>query len=234
MLSEWLFVTTEYIALVATSMSGALVAIGKRLDLIGVWFLSLVASFGGGVLRDLLLGNTPPHFFTHYHCLLTVTLVSLAVFIIAKHWKGFWRPYVRRTLNNVHNLLDAIGLAAFTISGVQLALAAGHTDNLFLCAFMGVITGVGGGVIRDLMVMEMPGILHKRVYAVASIVGAVLYWVGLRYQMPEEAAWAISMVSIIAIRICATVFRWNMPRVAVPEEAADHTEQIKEKETIKK
>lgn len=234
MFSEWLFVTTEYIALVATSMSGAFVAIGKRLDLIGVWFLSLVASFGGGVLRDLLLGNTPPHFFTHYHWLLTVTLVSLAVFIIAKYWKGFWRPHVRRVLDKVHNLMDAVGLAAFTVSGVQLALAAGHTDNLFLCAFMGVITGVGGGVIRDLMVMEMPGILHKRVYAVASIIGAVLYWLCLRVELPEEAAWAVAMVSIIAIRICATVFRWNMPRVPIPEEASCEADQTNERETIKK
>lgn len=234
MLSEWLFITTEYIALVATSMSGAFVAIGKRLDLIGVWFLSLIASFGGGVLRDLLLGETPPRFFTHYHWLLTVTLVSLAVFIVARYWKGYWHPRVRRVLDSVHNVLDAVGLAAFTVSGVQLALAARHTDNLFLCAFMGVITGVGGGVIRDIMVMEMPGILHKRVYAVASMIGAVLYWVCLRYAMPEGFAWAIAMTSIVAIRICATVFRWNMPHVPIPEEAPSETEQINEREMIKK
>lgn len=234
MFSEWLVVTTEYIALVATSMSGAFVAIGKRLDLIGVWFLSLVASFGGGVLRDLLLGETPPRFFMHYHWLLTVTLVSLAVFLVAKYWKGYWRPRVRRVVDSIHNVLDAVGLAAFTVSGVQLAWAAGHTDNLFLCAFMGVMTGVGGGVIRDMMVMETPGILHKRVYAVASILGAVLYWLCLRYEIPEEAAWAIAMVTIIAVRMCATVFHWHMPRVVIPEEGMADTEQNKEKEPIKK
>ncbi len=234
MLSEWLFATTEYIALVATSMSGAIIGIGKRLDLIGVWFLSLVASFGGGVLRDLLLGETPPRFFTRYHWLLAVTLVSLAVFVIARYWKGYWRPRVRRVIDSIHNVMDAVGLAAFTVSGVQLALAAGHTDNLFLCAFMGVITGVGGGVLRDIMVMDTPSILHKRVYAVASMLGAALYWGCLRCDMPEELAWVLAMVLIIAIRVCATIFHWNMPHVPIPEESFCENEQTKERETIKK
>lgn len=234
MLSEWLLATTEYIALIATSMSGAFVAIGKRLDLIGIWFLSLAASFGGGVLRDLLLGETPPRFFTHYHWLLTVTLVTLTVCIVARYWKGYWRPRVRHVLDHIHNVMDAVGLAAFTVSGVQLAMTAGHADNLFLCVFMGVITGVGGGVIRDLMVMELPGILHKRVYALASIIGAVLYWICLRYTLPEEAAWALAMVTILAIRICATVFRWHMPRVPIPDTPPSEAEQTNERETIKK
>jgi uncharacterized membrane protein YeiH len=82
--------------------------------------------------------------------------------------------------------------------------------------------------------MEMPGILHKRVYAVASIVGAVLYWACLRFHLPEEASWAIAMVTIIAIRICATVFRWNMPRVSIPEETSGEAEYTNERETIKK
>lgn len=229
MLSEWLLATTEYIALAATSMSGAIVAIERRLDLIGVWFLSLVASFGGGVIRDLLLGETPPRFFTHYHWLLLVTLVSFVIFVIARCWRGWWKPRVRAAVHQIHNLFDAVGLAAFTVSGVQLAVAAGHTENLFLCAFMGVITGVGGGVLRDIMVMQTPGILCRHIYAVASIFGAVLYWFCLRYNVPEEAAWMMAMASIIAIRVCATVFRWNLPRVPVPDEETD--KQIKEKET---
>ena len=153
--------------------------------------------------------------------------------MIARYWRGWWKPHVRAWIHQIHNLFDAVGLAAFTVSGVQLALTAGHTDNLFLCAFMGVVTGVGGGVLRDIMVMQTPGILRKRIYAVASILGAVLYWFCLRYNMLEGAAWAIAMLSIIAIRICATVFRWNLPRVPVPEEEADTVEQIKEKEMTK-
>lgn len=234
MFSEWLLMTTEYIALVATSMSGAIVAIERRLDLIGVWFLSLIASFGGGVIRDLLLGETPPRFFTHYHWLLLVTVVSLGVFLVAHYWRGWWKPRVRRTIDSIHNLFDAVGLAAFTVSGVQLALTAGHTNNLFLCVFMGTITGIGGGVLRDIIVMQTPAILYKRIYAVASILGAALYWLCLRYGMPQELAWALCMAFIVIIRVCATIFRWNLPRVPVPEEQMAEDDQNKEKEMIKK
>ena len=229
MLSEWLLILTEYLALVATAMSGAFVAIDKRLDMIGVWFLSLVASFGGGVLRDLLLGNTPPIFFTHYHWLLLVTVISMAVFCVARFWRGWWRPRVRLVVDRVHNVLDAVGLAAFTVSGVQLAVAAGHAENPVLCVFMGTITGIGGGVLRDITVLRMPAVLYKRIYAVAAIAGAVLYWLCLQHGVRQGLAWALAMASIMAIRMFATIFRWNLPRVPVPEEQQENNE---EKETI--
>lgn len=82
--SDWLIVLTDYIALVSTAITGTIVAIDRRLDMIGVWFLALISSFGGGVLRDVLLGETPPRFFTHYHWLLLVTAVSLAIFLTAR------------------------------------------------------------------------------------------------------------------------------------------------------
>ncbi len=227
--SEWLFILTEYIALVSTAITGTIVAIERRLDMIGVWFLALISSFGGGVLRDVLLGDTPPRFFTNYHWLLVVTLVSMAVFCLAKFWRGWWKPSVRTYTEQFNNILDAVGLAAFTMSGVQLALAAGYTDNLFLCVFMGTITGIGGGVLRDISVMQTPSVLRKRVYAVASIIGGISYWAMVHFGVSDELAWTVSMIVIIAIRICATVFRWNMPSVAIPE---DQTEQ--EKEMIKK
>lgn len=234
MFSEWLLVTTEYIALSSTAITGAIVAIERRLDVVGVWFLALVSSFGGGVLRDVLLGDTPPRFFTHYHWLLLVTAVSMAIFLTARFWRGWWRPRVRTYIDQINNILDAVGLAAFTTSGVQLACSAGHASNPVLCVFMGTITAIGGGVLRDISVMKMPRVLHKRVYAVASILGAVLYWFCLRYSVPEGIAWTLAMVSIIGIRVCATIFRWHMPRVAIPEDAVDDTDKTKEKETIKK
>jgi uncharacterized membrane protein YeiH len=227
--SEWLFILTEYTALISTAISGTIVAIERRLDMIGVWFLALVSSFGGGVLRDVLLGDVPPRFFTNYHWLLVVTLVSMAVFCLARFWRGWWKASIRTYTEQINNILDAVGLAAFTLSGVQLACAAGYAENPFLCVFMGTITGIGGGVLRDISVMQTPRVLRKRVYAVASIIGGILYWAMMHFGISDELAWTVSMVVIIGIRVCATVFRWNMPSVPIPE---DQTEQ--EKEMVKK
>ena len=224
--SEWLIVLTDYIALVSTAITGTIVAIDRRLDMIGVWFLALVSSFGGGVLRDVLLGNTPPIFFTHYHWLLLVTAVSMALFLTVRFWRGWWRPHVRAYTDKINNVLDAVGLAAFTMSGVQLASAAGHTSNPFLCVFMGTITAIGGGVLRDISVMQTPRVLRKRVYAVASILGGILYWTLLHVGLADELSWIISMLVIIAVRICATVFRWNMPSIPIPEDQTEEKEPI--------
>ena len=227
--SDWLIVLTDYIALVSTAITGTIVAIDRRLDMIGVWFLALVSSFGGGVLRDVLLGHTPPRFFTHYHWLLLVTAVSMVIFLIARFWRDWWRPSVRAYTDKINNALDAVGLAAFTMSGVQLACAAGHEGNPFLCVFMGTITAIGGGVLRDISVMQTPSVLRKRVYAVASILGGVLHWGLMHVGLADELSWIISMLLIIAVRICATVFRWNMPSVPIPEEQIE-----REKEASKK
>ena len=217
-MSEWLFLTTEYIGLISAAVSGAIVAILRRLDLLGIWFLSLVGAFCGGVLRDLLLGETPPRFFTHHHWLVAATLAALVVVLTAKFWRGWWEAPIRAKIDRIHNVFDAVGLSAFTISGVQLAIAAGHIDNPVLCVFMGVITGVGGGVLRDIMVMQMPVVLHKRVYATASILGALVYWACVRAGGPEEIVWVITMAFVVTVRICAAIFRWNIPHIEKPSE----------------
>ena len=221
---EWLIVLTDYIALVSTAITGTIVAIDRRLDMIGVWFLALVSSFGGGVLRDVLLGDTPPRFFTHYHWLLLVTAVSMAIFLTARFWRGWWRPRVRAYTDQINNILDAVGLAAFTMSGVQLACAAGHASNPVLCVFMGTITAIGGGVLRDISVMQTPSVLRKRVYAVASIAGGALYWALMHAGLADELSWIVSKLLIIAVRICATVFRWNMPSIPIPEDQTEEKE----------
>jgi uncharacterized membrane protein YeiH len=118
-------------------------------------------------------------------------------------------------------VFDAVGLSAFSISGVQLADAAGHIDNPVLCVSMGVITGIGGGILRDVIGMQMPVVLHKRVYALASLLGALLYWAFLRTSFPEAFAWIITMTFVVAIRICATIFHWNVPSVEQPREQRD-------------
>ena len=231
-LSSLLFFITEYIGLATAAMSGTIIAIEKRLDMVGVWFLALISALGGGVLRDVLLGDFPPRFFRNYPWVLVVTLVSMAVFWLAKLWRSWWEPAVKQVIEKVNNVFDAIGLAAFTLSGVQLAVEAGHLNNVLICTFMGTVTGIGGGIMRDVMVMQTPTVLRKRVYAIASILGAVLYWGMIRMELSLVLSWIIAMFLIVGIRMLATVYHWNMPHAEEPHKKS--AEQAKEEKVLTK
>jgi len=135
------------------------------------------------------------------------------VCITAKVWSGWRNPDVKHRIDRVHNLFDAIGLAAFTVTGVQVAIVAGHADNPFLCVCMGMTTGIGGGVLRDMMSRHTPYVLQKRIYAVASIIGALVYWTLCHFNVVLAIAQIGAMLLIVAIRVCATVFHWNLPRI---------------------
>ena len=217
-LNEWFIPMTDMIGIVAFSFCGAMMAIERRLDLFGVLFLGILSSLGGGVIRDLLLGETPPRFFVSYRWVLASVLCALSVFVAAKYWSGWRRWKVHRRIEQIANIFDAVGLAAFSVSGVQLAIAGGHGANAFLCVFMGMTTGVGGGILRDMMTREIPYVLKKHVYAVASIAGSLLFWILWRIGMPSEGGVLLSMAVVILIRILATVFRWSLPRISVPAE----------------
>lgn len=220
-MSDWWIYLTDNIGIAAAAVSGAMIAIERKLDVFGVLFLGMITALGGGVLRDLLLGCTPPRFFTSFLALLIVIIAATAVFVIAKLWNGWRNPDIFHRIDQIHNLFDAVGLAAFTITGTQLAMAAGHEENAFMCVFMGMTTGVGGGVLRDMMTRHIPYVLWKRIYAVASIIGALVYWTLCYFAVLPAIAQLIAMALIIIIRLCATVFRWNLPHIEVDETTSD-------------
>ncbi len=214
-LSDILFSAVEIIGTVSFAVSGAMIAIQRRLDLFGVVALGMLTAFGGGVTRDLLLGSIPPRCFYSFRLLLAAFFASLAVFIVAYLFR---RRYFRsETLaDNVNNFIDAVGLAAFTVSGVQTAISAGHYENPAFCIFLGMLTGVGGGILRDVVSITMPLIFRKRVYATASILGGAVYYLCLRAGLHDTLSVIICMLVIIAVRVCATVFHWNLPKVEAP------------------
>ena len=214
-MSDWWIFVTDNIGVAAAAVSGAMIAIERKLDLFGVFLLGMITALGGGILRDVLLGEVPPRFFTNYVAILIVTMMVSAVFIIAKVWNGWRNAAVKARIDQVHNLFDAIGLAAFTVTGVQVAIAAGHAENPFLCVCMGMTTGIGGGVLRDMMSRHTPYVLRKRIYAVASIVGALVYWLMCHFGVLLGVAQITAMLLIVLIRVCATVFHWNLPRIAL-------------------
>ena len=200
----------ELIGAAAFAISGAMAAIKRKADIFGVVFLGVITALGGGVIRDVLIGQLPPKMFISYAYLLASLLVSLIVFFDA---------YIRREkyfankdkLSEINNIFDAVGLAVFTISGMNTAM--GVSDNVILILTLGVITGVGGGMLRDMMTNTMPKVLRKRVYAVASLIGGALYYVLYLLGVNDILSAVIGMVTIFVLRVLATVYKWNLPSV---------------------
>lgn len=200
----------ELIGAAAFAISGAMAAIKRKADIFGVVFLGVITALGGGVIRDVLIGQLPPKMFISYAYLLASLLVSLIVFFDA---------YIRREkyfankdkLSEINNIFDAVGLAVFTISGMNTAM--GVSDNVILILTLGVITGVGGGMLRDMMTNTMPKVLRKRVYAVASLIGGALYYVLYLIGVNDILSAVIGMVTIFVLRVLATAYKWNLPSV---------------------
>lgn len=201
----------EIIGTAAFAVSGAMIAIDKGADIFGVLFLAVITALGGGIIRDILLGSIPPAMFTNYRFVAIAVVCALIIFIIAySDIKRYARYYA--ALDQVVNIFDAMGLAAFTVSGVNLTVAKYGMDMPLLLVLMGMCTGVGGGMLRDVLTNSMPKVLTSRIYAVASLLGAVLYYILLSTAVPAVSSAVISCVFIFILRILATVFQWNLPR----------------------
>ncbi len=114
-------------------------------------------------------------------------------------------------LSEINNIFDAVGLGVFTVSGMNTAM--GVSDNVILILTLGVITGVGGGMLRDMMINKMPKVLRKHVYAVASLSGGILYYVLHIVGVNDILSAVIGMVFIFAVRVLATAYKWNLPSV---------------------
>ena len=159
----------EIVGTIAFAVSGAIVGIQKKMDIFGVCILGLTAAVGGGILRDLILNIAPPAAFRDPAFAVTAVLVSILLFIPAVRTAFEHRKRIYDTLILI---MDSIGLGLFTVVGVEVATAAMPERNLFLITFVGVLTGVGGGILRDVFAGNTPYIFIKHFYACASIIGA--------------------------------------------------------------
>lgn len=210
-ISDLLLFTAEMVGIVAFALSGAMTALKYDMDLLGIPFLATVTALGGGVLRDLLIGRLPPVMFRDYRYLLAVVITALLVFLAARF---AWRRYhlVEEKLAALGNICDAVGLGPFTVVGIEAGIAAGYGDNSFFLVFLGVVTCVGGGILRDLFVARIPGVLKKHVYALPCILGACLYLLLTRNRVNDLAATLLVTAFIFVFRMLATKFRWNLPK----------------------
>lgn len=200
----------ELIGAAAFAVSGAMVAIEKKADIFGVLFLAVTTALGGGVIRDVLIGRIPPVMFVSYWYLLISVVAALAVFIDAYLRIEKYKLHLDK-LDAVNNVFDAIGLAVFTVSGMNAAMPV--SDNVILVLFVGMCTGVGGGMLRDVMTNTMPKVLRKRVYAVASLIGGGLYYVMHVLDINQLLSVGCGMLVIFALRLFATIYKWNLPSV---------------------
>ena len=202
----------ELIGVAAFAVSGAMVAIEKKADIFGVIFLAVTTALGGGVIRDVLLGQLPPKMFTSYVYLLVAALSAVIVFVDAYIRREKYRQNMGR-LDSINNIFDSIGLAVFTVSGMNMAMSV--SDNVVLILFLGMTTGVGGGMLRDMLTNAMPTVLRKRIYAVASLLGGGLYYTMYALNVNEALAAICGMLFIVVLRILATVLKWNLPTAKI-------------------
>ncbi len=202
----------EMAGTIAFAASGAMVGVERNMDIFGVSVLGVVTAVGGGMIRDIVLGIIPPNVFTNPVYALVATITSCLVFLVFYWKRQLLEGHMRLTYDRVMLVMDSIGLGIFTVVGVNTGIRSGYMDNVFLLVFLGTITGVGGGLLRDMMAGVPPYIFVKHIYACASIVGAVVCVYMNRFVGNVEAMMVACFV-IILIRYLAAHYRWNLPRL---------------------
>ncbi len=182
------------------AITGALAAVGKRMDIFGVTVVAMVTAVGGGTLRDLVLGREPVFWVGDP----TYLIVILAAAVGAFAWAWTMRHYMTQLL-----VADALGLAVFTVIGSQVALA--QQAHALVAIMMGVMTGAVGGILRDVLCNEVPLILRKEIYATASLAGAIIYVVGTRLELSQNAIIPFAMATVFLIRLAAIKWQLSLP-----------------------
>jgi len=196
----------DYTGTLVFAISGTLTAANKRLDFFGATVIGFVTAVGGGTLRDMMLGDTPVAWMRTINYFLVILAGVLITILFSKQVMK-----LRRTLF----LFDTIGIAIFTIIGLNKALAFGIHPPL--AVIMGITSAVVGGIIRDTLTNELPLIFKKEIYATACIAGALIYLLLNYFNVSEVVNQSITILSIIAIRIVAVRYNISLPRLSIKE-----------------
>lgn len=194
------FLVVDFLGTVTFALSGAFMAMEKKLDPFGVIIISFVTAIGGGTLRDILIGNTPVAWLQNVNISLTILLTAISSFFIGK--------YLAK-LSKTLFLFDSLGLGLFTVigfqKGIQLDLSPG------ICIALGTITGCFGGVTRDVLLNNVPLIFHKEIYASACIIGGIAYYLLLLMGVNDLLSTTLVIGIIVFIRIIAVRYKLRLP-----------------------
>lgn len=231
----------DIVGTIAFAISGALIGMQKKLDLFGVVFLGIITATGGGMFRDIILGQTPPRAFVKpTYCILSIFVSLIAFYGYPKFAKMYEEAKKKEMQNNgtkeneskymtseqmfriankrnqiailkkIITIFDAIGLATFTITGANLAYNHPET-NLFLVVCMGMITGVGGGMLRDTFVQDTPMIFKREIYAVATILGGIAFYYCSIWSVPYNFKFAICFAIVFLSRFISIQMDLHLP-----------------------
>ncbi|MDD4601397.1 hypothetical protein SDC9_11434 [bioreactor metagenome] len=190
----------EIMGIMAFAVSGALTGIQKRLDVFGVLVLAIITAIGGGIMRDVIIGNTPPLTFRDPTFFIISSVVTIVVFFTYR-----WLEQYKNTIQ----IFDAIGLGAFTGTSANLALQH-NLDSVFIITMVAVITGIGGSVIRDVIVKEIPYVFRQEVYAITSIIGAMVFYYS-QIHLANHISLYICFAITTGLRLCCIKYGWNFP-----------------------
>ncbi|MDD6043862.1 MAG: trimeric intracellular cation channel family protein [Eubacteriaceae bacterium] len=203
----------EWIGTVAFAVSGAVVAIRHDLDYYGIGFLAIITAVGGGIVRDVLVNRNLPASLADPSYAIVSIITAAAVILIYSKIERF---------NHLVSVADAVGLAAFTAIGCRVAVVTDH-PGLFVVITMGVLTGTFGGVLRDVFVQQIPYCFRREVYAVASIIGAIAFYLAYRYANAGlTLAMLISFGITLVIRMYAVYNNLHLGKVKKHDRQADN------------
>ena len=195
-----LLLVLDLVGIAVFGVSGALAGVDKNLDLFGVLFLSVATGIGGGFMRDALIGSTPAAALDDWRYLVVPLVVGLVVFFV--------HPAVAR-LSRIFLLVDAAGLGLFAVAGARKALdfsvpPAGAVG-------IGMLTAIGGGIIRDVLVREIPAVLHREIYATAALLAAVVVVAGDKAELKNVATAAVAISCAFLLRVISRWKQWSAP-----------------------
>ena len=191
----------EFLGTFAFAISGIRHAAEKTFDWFGGYVCGIAVAIGGGTIRDVMLGTTPFWMTSPFYMLCTA--LALVVVVVFSRW-------IER-LQNAWFVFDTLGLALFTIAGIQKSIAFGQP--YWVAIIMGCITGAAGGVIRDIMLVREPVIFHKEIYAMASVMGGLAYWLTIQLDNSVELSAIISFAVTCVIRFLAVRYHLSLPKL---------------------
>ena len=192
----------DILGTIAFAVLGALAGVEKKLDILGILILALATAVGGGILRDMLISNTPPVAFRNP---LYVEVSILSAFA------AIWLRNLCKRFNMAIQVCDAIGLGSFAAAGANMAASFGYY-NVLTVVFLAVVTAVGGGVIRDVSIQELPAVFYKEIYATAALAGSLAFFFVYPY-VAADAAMYICFAVTTGLRLLALRHHWDLPAI---------------------
>ena len=198
-----MFYFLEILGTLAFAFSGALAGFNKRMDVFGIFVIAFVTAMGGGMLRDMLIGNTPVVWMKDLTYLLIIALGAFTAIIFRKKLM-----YFRKSLF----LFDTIGLGIFTIIGIEKGIEAGL--HPVVCITLGTMTACFGGVVRDILCNDIPVIFRKEIYATICILGGIVFFILKEIDLTNDLIYLFTSSLIIVIRLVVVVKKWRLPRIS--------------------